>query len=355
MQTSHAWQATTTKKATQRGVGKCRCRKCMETFFAAPSLRRRMLLASLGFFAAGVATRFARTVAIGAGLESGRREEVVDISDFSVRVTSLIDASASSCRSPLTVIIGLVLLFASCVISVPAGAGDVSCAVCGAEAFSCLDMYCPDCGALIGARVQGKSTRPHGSLLVEILYTGADPHNMPEYGKLSINGRYVGNIPLVERESRQDAQGDIWKQGLGHEYTALFRQELREVEPGVMTVRLDMKFKRGHGGLLRSCKTAVYPHRSIKTGERTVVRHVFEHPRTFAKTTQPKKSSDMEKTSGRPVSEANVQTLHDHGLPANIGSGLRVEITTEPTPMGVEQPSLQRKPGAVALESVLFP
>jgi len=157
-------------------------------------------------------------------------------------------------------------------------AGD--CPACGAKELSGLTMLCPECNADLHDITTRNARIERSSLRVRLLYTGDKPDRLPAYGKLYINGKYHGNIDLVEKEERNSEFAASWNDGLGREYTALYEKVIENVTPGVLKIEVEMKFDRLYS-LGRSYKKVVFPYVGFKEGEKTTVDHYFNSAATF--------------------------------------------------------------------------
>ncbi len=177
----------------------------------------------------------------------------------------------------LAVVVLLLLLVGAG--SRPASGRD--CAVCGLTELPELAMVCPKCQAALHATRSRQAARATAVLIIEIRYTGDQPERLPEYGKVFFNGAYRGNLPLVEREARSPV-GTAGHGGLGSEFTALYRGEWRNLDAGQIAVRVDMRFRRLFG-VGRSYKEVTFPFVGLKSGEKTVLRYSFAHPREFGR------------------------------------------------------------------------
>lgn len=155
------------------------------------------------------------------------------------------------------------------------------CAVCGLTELPELAMVCPKCQAALHAPRSRLTARATAALIIEIRYTGNQPERLPEYGKVFFNGAYRGNLPLVEREARSPVV-TTGHGGLGSEFTALYRGEWRHLDAGQIAVRVDMRFRRLFG-VGRSYKEVTFPYVALKSGEKTVLRYSFAHPREFGR------------------------------------------------------------------------
>lgn len=163
-------------------------------------------------------------------------------------------------------------------ISDDAAAAD--CPVCGARDLSGLTLLCPECNADLHDPTTRNARAERSSLRVRLLYTGDKPDRLPAYGKLYINGKYHGNIDLVEKEERNSEFAASWNDGLGREYTALYEKIVESVVPGILQIEVEMKFDRLYG-LGRSYKKVVFPYVGFKEGEKTTVDHYFNSAATF--------------------------------------------------------------------------
>lgn len=157
----------------------------------------------------------------------------------------------------------------------------IDCQVCGAIEQPSLAMVCAECGANLHKNSKVKR-RSNTVLVVEMLYTGNDPNGIPDYGKLFINRKYRGNVRVKERETRDPLLFDPNREDLGHEYTAAYRHEIRNLDPGLYDVRLEMQFRRV-SGLWKSIRRVEYIRVGLKQGEKTVIKHYFSGARDFSK------------------------------------------------------------------------
>ncbi|HQG28514.1 MAG TPA: hypothetical protein PLY73_08135, partial [Candidatus Ozemobacteraceae bacterium] len=117
----------------------------------------------------------------------------------------------------------------------------LECGSCGAKGLSALTMFCPKCRQSLHTPQIQRSVRATAVLSIDLVYTGDRPDRLPEYGKLFINGVYKGNIPLIEREARQREIDLGYNRGLGHDYTAKYHADLRDLDVGVVRVEVEMK------------------------------------------------------------------------------------------------------------------
>lgn len=153
------------------------------------------------------------------------------------------------------------------------------CPVCHAANIPALAMNCPDCNANMHD-VAANLQNTHASLKVRVLYTGDSPDRLPAYGKLHINGKYHGNIDLIDKQEKSTDLVQAWDGGLGDKFSAYYEKNLDKVPPGVLKIEIEMKFDRFYG-LARSFKKVIFPYVSFKEGEKTVVEHYFNSAATF--------------------------------------------------------------------------
>lgn len=156
----------------------------------------------------------------------------------------------------------------------------LECGSCGAKGLSALTMFCPKCRQSLHTPQIQRSVRATAVLSIDLVYTGDRPDRLPEYGKLFINGVYKGNIPLIEREARQREIDLGYNRGLGHDYTAKYHADLRDLDVGVVRVEVEMKFKRLFG-FARSFRRVCFPYVSLRSGEKTILTHSFSRGSSF--------------------------------------------------------------------------
>ncbi|OGK08848.1 MAG: hypothetical protein A2W80_06335 [Candidatus Riflebacteria bacterium GWC2_50_8] len=169
----------------------------------------------------------------------------------------------------------MILLFPALVLA----EGQV-CPACGAEELASLAMVCPECGVNLHSPLLKAQQKPRARLRIRLLYTGGNPDKMPNYGKLYINGTYLGNIDMIEKQSKIDDYAQIWSNGLGKDFTAYYEKVVDSVPAGVLKVEVEMKFSRFYG-LGSSLKRVVFPYTSFSSGENTSLDHYFSSPSTF--------------------------------------------------------------------------
>ena len=162
------------------------------------------------------------------------------------------------------------------------------CPACGAENMPDLVMLCPECGANLYDYAYEKKGTDRSALIIRLYYTGNNPNKLAEYAKLYINGKYKGNIELVEKQSRKEEDLRGWSNGLGDTFTALYEKEFRDIPIGQLKVEVEMKFNRMYG-LGRSFKRAVFPYIKFSGKEKTVIEHYFESAVDFSVTDKKKK------------------------------------------------------------------
>ncbi len=156
----------------------------------------------------------------------------------------------------------------------------LECGSCGAKGLSALAMFCPKCRQSLHTPQIQRTVRATAVLSIDLIYTGDRPDRLPEYGKIFINGAYKGNIPLIERESRQREIDLGYNRGLGHDYTAKYHADLRDLDVGVVRVEVEMKFKRLFG-FARSFRKVCFPYVALRSGEKTALTHSFSRGSSF--------------------------------------------------------------------------
>ncbi len=158
----------------------------------------------------------------------------------------------------------------------------LDCGTCGRKGLPALAMTCPQCRSLLYQPTNRVKAKKSAVLVVEIFFTGNKPEKLPEYAKLYINRKYVGNIPQTEREARGQSLATVGRTGLGFDYTAKYVTELREQHIGLVQVEVEMRFKRLFG-VSRSHRRVLFRNVNLKADEKTFLRHYFDHPTTFSK------------------------------------------------------------------------
>lgn len=156
----------------------------------------------------------------------------------------------------------------------------IDCPGCGTRGLPGLVMVCPECSASLHDPVVQLKNQEKAKLCIRLLYTGDKPDRLPAYGKLYINGKYLGNIDLAEKEERSQDFEASWSDGLGREYTAVYEKICDQIAPGILKIEIEMKFDRLYG-LGRSFKRVVFPYVGFKGGEKTTVEHYFNSAATF--------------------------------------------------------------------------
>lgn len=154
------------------------------------------------------------------------------------------------------------------------------CPGCGIKGLPGLVMVCPECSASLHDPVLQLKNQEKAKLRIRLLYTGEKPDRLPAYGKLYINGKYLGNIDLAEKEERSQDFEASWSDGLGREYTAVYEKICDQIAPGILKIEIEMKFDRLYG-FGRSYKRVVFPYVGFKGGEKTTVEHYFNSAATF--------------------------------------------------------------------------
>jgi len=156
------------------------------------------------------------------------------------------------------------------------------CGNCGSLGFPELVMVCPKCGMNLLAPQSRLVASATGVLVAEVMFSGDNPSRLPEFGKVYINDVYRGNLSLSAKEPR-DAISGSRREGLGVEFTAIYKGEWRNLDIGQVRIRIDFKFKRAYG-FARSFKSMTFPYVMMKSGEKTVLRYTFASARQFGRT-----------------------------------------------------------------------
>ncbi len=137
-------------------------------------------------------------------------------------------------------------------------AAGFDCPVCKAANIPGLVLTCPECNANLHDPVLKIKNQERATLRIRLLYTGDKLDRLPPYGKLFINGKYHGNIDLIEKEERDPEFNASWTSGLGSAYTAIYEKILDKGAPGLLKIEVEMTFARLYG-LGRSFKRVVFP------------------------------------------------------------------------------------------------
>ena len=185
----------------------------------------------------------------------------------------------------------IIICFLLIISSIPVNAKD--CPACGAKDMPDLIMLCQECGANLYDYAYEKKGTDRSALIVKLFYTGNNPDKLAEYAKLYINGKYMGNIELSEKQVRSQEVNYGWSDGLGTKFTALYEKEFRNIQPGVLRVEIEMRFSRMYG-LSRSFKRAVFPYVEFKGNEKTYIEHYFNSAVDFSVTDKKKKQKVKE-------------------------------------------------------------
>lgn len=155
------------------------------------------------------------------------------------------------------------------------------CSNCGGTNIPSLAMLCPDCGAAMHTSENNKKLTGKSGLHLRVHYKGDRPDRLPPYGKIYINGEYKGNINLIESESVSDQFTQNWGNGLGKDYSAYYEKFIKDIQPGILKVEVEMRFNRFYG-LARSFKRVTFPYVSFKKDEDTTLTHEFISAATFS-------------------------------------------------------------------------
>ncbi len=156
-----------------------------------------------------------------------------------------------------------------------------ACPTCGAKELPSLAMVCPECDANLHSYAMKVKQKPCARLRIRLLYTGGNPDRMPHYGKLYINGRYCGNIDMIEKQKTDDDFSQIWANGLGKDFTAYYEKICENIPAGTLKVEVEMKFSRFYG-LGASRKRVVFPYTTFSAGQNTSLDHYFSSASTFS-------------------------------------------------------------------------
>jgi len=178
-------------------------------------------------------------------------------------------------KKTIPILLALLLLF-----PVIALAEGQTCPVCGARDLASLAMVCPECDANLHNPVLKNVQKPRAQLRIRLLYTGGSPDRMPPYGKLYINGRYCGNINLIEKQKADNEFTQVWANGLGKDFTAYYEKIVDNIPAGTLKVEVEMKFSRFYG-FGSSLKRVVFPYTTFSAGENTSLDHYFSSAATF--------------------------------------------------------------------------
>ncbi len=155
------------------------------------------------------------------------------------------------------------------------------CHACKATDLPGLVMNCPECGSKMHDPTQNYLNQTRSSLKIRLLYSGENPDKLPAYGKLFINGKYRGNIDMIEKQEKNSEALQVWTNGLGREFSCYYEKIFSDLPSGILKIEVEMKFDRMFG-FGRSYKRVVFPYVSFKSGEQTSVEHYFFSAATFS-------------------------------------------------------------------------
>ncbi|MBF0544574.1 MAG: hypothetical protein HQM08_09080 [Candidatus Riflebacteria bacterium] len=177
----------------------------------------------------------------------------------------------------------------------------IDCPSCGKTGIPELRMICPQCGETLRKPVSGMIASESAILTIEVKYTGDDISILPDYGKIFINQKYRENIPLVEKEARDKIGIETKKTGIGADYTAIYKAELRGFREGVYDVMLEFRFPRWFEWA-KNKREIAFNNLGLKKGQRTSIFHTFSSVPDFPvkKTT---KASTVTPSEVKPYSE----------------------------------------------------
>ena len=159
------------------------------------------------------------------------------------------------------------------------------CPHCGATDLAELVLVCPDCGKDVH-KVEFHGIRPSATYLaIDLNYLGRRFHRLPPYGKVYLNNRYIGNIPLV-RSGEADADPALRFSKDGPPgVTGQYRREWRNLQAGQVKIEVKLRFPRMYG-MAHSERTLTFPFAQLKAGEKTILTHRFNAMRSFGARTQ---------------------------------------------------------------------
>ncbi len=184
-------------------------------------------------------------------------------------------------RVHLLLVTALVVLFA-----VPVPLPAASCTACGATGISDLTMLCPQCGADLHSPSLRRAANSQTGLTIEIFYTGDRPQNLPDTGKVRINGKPAGDIVIEDREKRDPTLQTASARGIGFDYTGRNRFSQSGKTAGQVAVEVEFLFPRARG-LLTSRRVLRYPYVPLTSGRTTTLRYSFAVPRDFGSKPKP--------------------------------------------------------------------
>lgn len=182
-----------------------------------------------------------------------------------------------------------IVLISFLIIIGPCALWATDCPSCGATDVPSLSMACPECGANIYDYKYDKKGTDRSALIVRLYYTGDNPDKLSSYAKLFVNGKYMGNIEQIEKQSRKTEGMHGWSDGLGNEFTALYEKEFRNIPVGMLKVEIEMRFNRlyGYG---RSYKRVAFPYVQFNGKQKTFIEHHFESAVDFTVPDKEKKN-----------------------------------------------------------------
>lgn len=185
---------------------------------------------------------------------------------------------------PFAALVATFLVFASLVSA-------LDCPNCEKKNLSSLTMVCPKCQTLVhssGARAKAKGS---ATLAIEVYYAGKRPDQLPEKGTIFLNRKQTGDLPLIDRSDKTGlVLSGVDREGLGVDYTAVYRGELRELREGVydLQIQMSLPWLTEH---LRQNRRVDFPRIGLKNGHTTLVRHIFRSPGTFS--SRPRKEEEQ--------------------------------------------------------------
>lgn len=163
----------------------------------------------------------------------------------------------------------------------------LDCPNCGRTNLPSLVMVCPQCQAMVHtAEVQAKQ-KCNSTLAIEVYYTGKRCDQLPTKGAILLNRKLTGDLPLIDRADRAGlVLSGVDREGLGVDYTAVYRGEVHGLREGVYDLQIEMSLPwlTEH---LRQNRRVVFPRIGLKQGQTTLVRHIFRSPGTFSNRPKP--------------------------------------------------------------------
>lgn len=234
-----------------------------------------------------------------------------------------------------------ILFLLGIVFFVPSHLWGMDCPNCQAKNIPELGLLCPNCGEMVNSAASKFKEKSAATLVIEIVYTGDSLRQLPEYGKFFLNRKYKGNIPLIEKEGRSPILLESGHSGIGHDFTAIYRGEWRNLNEGMVDVQLEMMFQR-FSGMFKSFRRAEYSHISLKAGEKKIIRHEFNSQADFTRK-PPARAGVVPTANGQ---ETNNQSNSAATTPPDGKAGSAPGEHTSKAP----EPFLKTGDGTIAIE-----